>query len=401
LSWNQIVSEAQQHNPDVAIAEKNYESARFQSRGNWSVFYPQLSATASKTYAPLLGSNTALFGNDSGLIYGTSLNLSQSIFAGFHDVGRVREGNANSRQLEATLQIAQAKLLYDLRVVFAQLLTAEHQNKLAEDILKRRQSNFELVDLHYHSGSENKGSVMMTRGLLHEAELDRAQILRQIDLYRRQLANLLGREKYDDLNVVGSIETKVAPVAPDFETLARATPEMRVALMQTQVSTAQVTEARSGFYPTLDLAASVGDTGGEWLPHDSHVWSVALTVNLPFFSGGKTYYDLQSARAQRQRADFNQDNVALQTLLKLRQAHETYLNLGQHLVVDQELLEAQSTRAMIARAKYAQSLMSFDDWDLVENDLIGRQKSILERRRDLAIAAAGWYQALGSTEGLE
>ena len=38
--------------------------------------------------------------------------------------------------------------------------------------------------------------------------------------------------------------------------------------------------------------------------------------------------------------------------------------------------------ATIARGKYTTGLMTFEDWDLIENDLIAREKAALTTRRD-------------------
>jgi hypothetical protein len=52
-------------------------------------------------------------------------------------------------------------------------------------------------------------------------------------------------------------------------------------------------------------------------------------------------------------------------------------------------------RAEIARSKYNNGLLSFEDWDLIENDLINRQKALLVSVRERVTAEAGWEQARG------
>jgi outer membrane protein TolC len=53
------------------------------------------------------------------------------------------------------------------------------------------------------------------------------------------------------------------------------------------------------------------------------------------------------------------------------------------------------TRADIARTKYNNGLMTFENWDIIENDLIQRQKSFLQGQRDRVVAEAAWEQAQG------
>ena len=81
--------------------------------------------------------------------------------------------------------------------------------------------------------------------------------------------------------------------------------------------------------------------------------------------------------------------------MSLKQTHAAFVEAVERLSVDEAFLEAAITRAEIARSKYAQGLMSFEDWDRIENDLIVRQKAVLFSRRDRVTAQAAWEQAQG------
>ena len=65
------------------------------------------------------------------------------------------------------------------------------------------------------------------------------------------------------------------------------------------------------------------------------------------------------------------------------------------LKVDQSFLEAALKRSEIARSKYNNGLMTFEDWDLIENDLIARETAVLQSQKDRATAEAAWQQAQG------
>jgi hypothetical protein len=44
---------------------------------------------------------------------------------------------------------------------------------------------------------------------------------------------------------------------------------------------------------------------------------------------------------------------------------------------------------------YNNGLITFTDWDIIENDLILRQKSLLQTERDRVVAEAAWEQVQG------
>jgi outer membrane protein TolC len=82
-------------------------------------------------------------------------------------------------------------------------------------------------------------------------------------------------------------------------------------------------------------------------------------------------------------------------LVRLKQAWAGYVESEEKLKVDQAFLEAAVLRAEIARSRYNNGLMSFEDWDRIENDLIQRQKTVLQSQRDRVTAEAAWEQAQG------
>ena len=53
-------------------------------------------------------------------------------------------------------------------------------------------------------------------------------------------------------------------------------------------------------------------------------------------------------------------------------------------------------RADISRSKYNNGLTTFDDWDLIENDLINRQKDYNLKIRDRLTSEAFWEQTQGT-----
>jgi outer membrane protein TolC len=163
---------------------------------------------------------------------------------------------------------------------------------------------------------------------------------------------------------------------------------------QERSAVADVTLARSGFYPSVDVSGSVGREGEDWTP-DRDRRTVGLNLSVPLFSGGRDYYTTKSAAASLEAVSSNRDNLERQLLVRLKQAWAGYVESEEKLKVDRAFLEAATLRAEIARSRYNNGLMSFEDWDRIENDLIQRQKTVLQSQRDRVTAEAAWEQAQG------
>lgn len=91
----------------------------------------------------------------------------------------------------------------------------------------------------------------------------------------------------------------------------------------------------------------------------------------------------------------NRESVETQRISRLQQSLTNYRAAGENAKVSESLLAASTVRAQIARVKYMSGLLSFDQWDIIENELISRQKDVLQTRYDLEVAQAAWEQTLG------
>ena len=63
--------------------------------------------------------------------------------------------------------------------------------------------------------------------------------------------------------------------------------------------------------------------------------------------------------------------------------------------MQEKYLAAVEERARIAGAQYSSGLISFDDWVIIEDNLIDARKSFLNVRADALVAEATWIQAKG------
>jgi len=390
LVWETCVQEAAANNPDLRAARANMAAAGYNAKGAYSGYLPQLSAGASYTDT----SSSVTPATPSTSTYNTSVSLSQNLFAGFQDRAKIEQGAANREVSEASLAVAKAKLSQDLKVAFAGLKYAQDNVVLTDNIIRRQEENVRLVGLRFESGRENKGSLLLTKASLAQARYDNLQAQQDLVSAQAQLARVLGHSETGEVEVRGDIPLTEPGTALDFRELARQVPDYQQAAAQQKSAVAGVTLARSGLYPSLNLAGSVGRVGNDWLP-DNTQRTVGLNLIVPIYSGGKDYYATKSAVSSLEAAASNTDSTEYQLLVKLKQTYASYLESAEKLKVDQAFLDAAMARAEIAHSQYNNGLISFSDWNLIENDLIQRQKSYVQSQRDRVVAEAAWEQAQG------
>jgi len=335
MNWRESVAEASTSNPELASARSNLQAADSRIQAARSGYYPQVSAGVR--YQDNSGAAVI-----PGSAYGASATATQNLFAGFQDVARVEQ------VARSDLVAVRARISYALKLAYATLRYVQEAVTLTEAIMRRTEENLRLVQLRFEGGRENKGSLLLTRATLKQSQLDNLQSRQAIPSAQAQLARALGRADPSGLRAIDDVPVSEPPKDPDFPTLAAAVPEFRRTQAQESAARADVRINRSGFYPTLDLFGTYGREGSDWLPEDT-----------------------------------------------LKKAYAAYVEAIERVRVDEAFLEAAVTRADIARSKYDNGLMSFEDWDRIENDLIQRQKNLLASRRDRVTAEANWEQTQG------
>jgi outer membrane protein len=392
LQWNECIELARQKNSDLQIATSDLKATEELETVSVSQFYPQVAGAILANQSNRASSDL----ETSGKSYSAQMILTQNLFAGFSDLNKLRQAKANTNSLRANLQIAKAKVSWDLKQAFEALRYSEAWFKLTNEIFARREKNLRIVELRFESGRENKGSVLLSQAYHRQAQYDQLQAQHQIVSAQTQLAGVLALED-SNITLTDTIPVHNPPLnAPDFAVMVLQIPDYTQLQSQRIASEYQVEIDKSNFSPSLDLTGSSGKTDTSFFPQDNNHWNLALTLTIPLFNGGRDWATTRSAAAKAMSASQAVDSARFKILLKLKQTYQSYIESVEKAQVDQDFAKAQMVRAEISRNKYNNGLMSFEDWDTVENDLIQREKNSLTSQRDRVLREADWEQAQGT-----
>lgn len=393
LQWKDVVRKFQENNEEVQSAQQNLNSAKSDLKKSYSGYFPKISGSLVTTESDFQRGSWSRS-------YGAQLNLNQNIFAGFIDTYRVEVAQKKLNLAEVSFQNTKSMLSSELIQIFVTVLYAKKYKILTESILKRRRDNFDNVQLQFQSGRENKGSVLLSESYVEQSQYDELQAQHNKDIALEELKRILGLPPLDDVEVQpdaiykNEIENYQVASNIDFEKIVEQHPEVKMQEAQMKSSYLNYKMEQSNFYPSLDLTGNYGYTDTKFFPEPYH-WSVGLSLNIPLFDGGRDYYSTKSSYAKYLSAESEFKNKRRSILINIKSAYNTYLEAQQKEKVDLSFLKASEVRAQIARSKYKNGLMSFDDWDLIENDLILKQKTSLASQRDKIIKLAQWQQSQG------
>jgi outer membrane protein TolC len=383
LSWPEFVTKVSQANEELKAAERSLQASEYQSKGSYYNYFPQLSALISASQG-------------TADEYAVSLTATQSVFTGFQDSGKIAQSKANFEIARANLQAAKAKVSYDLKSAVADLVYAQNYVKLSQSIVERRELNLKMIQLRFDGGRENKGSFLLSKAYLEEARLGHLQAIQDLYVAQVQVAKLFGEETEDAyiLNGKMPVGEPLAEMDLDFKKLVLDTPTYKTAIAQEDLSRANLTQVEANFYPSLNLNASTSRYGATWYP-DQNKWSVGAALSLPLYNGGRDYFASRGALELLKASGLTKGSTQKDQLVKLKNFFAAYVRAVQKLKVDQAFVDAVEVREKVSRQKYNNGLSSFDDWDVIENDLINRQKSLLVSEKDRVVSEAAWEQVQG------
>ena len=384
LTWEQYVQLAQEQNPTLQAAQSQRSQALAKKSAAYQSWWPQISAGANYQK-----------GKTRTETYQLSLNASYALFQGGAGVAAIRLAKANLEQAELNYQIQASNLSYNLKAAIANLRYGENSLRLAQDIEKRRQRNLDLINLRFKGGRENKGSYLLSQAYLAQAQLD-VQIAQDNKTKAQTIvAQVAGKGEGELISVTGDLPKVEVPREINLNALTENHPAYRQAQAGFKAADAGVTSSRSSFWPTLNLTGSLGRSEDRWVPHPED-WTVGASLTWPLFKGGADYYQLKAALAERHHAKWEQKSTWQSIWENLQSAYQTFRQAQQKVKVYQAFVDAGLVRANIARTKYNNGMMTFDEWDKIESDLITNQKSLLQSQRDLTLAAAAWEKAQGT-----
>ncbi len=398
LTWHDCIKEAQKNNPELISAAAIVDQEKAAKAITASNLYPQISATASGSTTKTgsgNSSNTATPGTKDSYSYGVS--GSQLVFDGLQTINDVKGAKENIAAAKESYRYASSSVRYGLRKAFVNLLRAQELVSVSEDIVKIRRDNLVLISLRYESGLEHKGALLTAEANMAQANYELSQAKRNVDSARWQLLKEMGRDEFSQISVKGDFAvTDQAKNKPDFNVIIKDNPSVLEAAAKKNSAFFGIRSAYGAFLPELSGTISANKSSAHWPPEGSQ-WSAGLNLSMPIFEGGLKFAELDQAKALYKQRESDEKNVRNTAFVSLQETWAALQDSLENVEVSRKLLEATEERSKIAQAQYSTGFIGFDDWIIIENDLVSAKKAYLETRASALLAEANWILAKGET----
>ncbi len=393
LTWETCVSEALLAQPELFSARASLDEAEASKRIAVSSERPQLKAGLSAVQS---GSTQGSGSSASSFSY--SLSASQLLYDGGSTSSIIAGAGESVTAAQYQLSTVSSAVRLALRTAFIDLLKAQELVGLAGEIAERREKNVRLLQLRYNAGREHIGSLRRAEADMAEAAFEVAQAERALVLARSKLASALGRDQRSVVSVKGSFKASESLVStPQFSALARQNPQVQQLQAVERSARHDLDASRHAFAPELSLTSSVGKSSFDQLPVDALDWNAGFSVSIPIFEGGSGRASVAKALAALNNKAGQEQSGYLQVLDALEESWKNFQDASENVGVQKKFLEAAVERSTIANAQYSNGLISFDDWVIIEDNLVSSKKSYLNAEAELLLAEAQWMKAKGVT----
>ena len=387
LTWGACIQEAAKNHPDLIASGEEIKQSEAVKRQTASGLFPQVSASLSAQTAQSSGQETNTYG------YGVS--GTQLIFDGVKTINNLNAASENIAAAKQSFRFTSATVRFRLRCAFIDLLNSQEMSRITEEIYNIRRGNLELIVLRYESGLEHKGALLTAEADLADAQYGIAQTKRAVQVAQRDLVKEMGRKQLTPLYAQGDFQVKdSAKDEPDFELLAKNNPVWQQLVFRKRSAEFSLKSAYANFYPEITASAGASRSGDRWSPQDKQ-WDLGVNLSLPLFEGGLKIAQVSEARALVRQLEENQRSALDSSILTLQQNWAILQDALENVAVQNKALIAAQERSNIAQAQYAVGFVSFDNWTIIEDNLVKAKRGYLNAQAAALLAEAKWIQAKG------
>jgi len=390
LTWDDCVKDARKGQQELVSAREKVAQAQADKVSVLSGALLHVSGSAAAGTSKTQGQAKA-----ESRSYGVS--GSQLLFDGFKTANDVAAAEKKIRSAEYAASIVSSNVRLSLRMAFVDLVSAQENLSLVQNILTRRKLNRDLVALQYEGGRAHKGSLLTADANAAQAELDAVKAKRNLELCQRRLLKAMGRSSFVPVVVSGVLSAgEIDREKPTFEKIVEDTPLLSQLVVQKEAARLGIKSAQGSFFPKIYAEADAGRSDTTWPPERNN-WSAGFRVSIPIFQGGENAAALSKAKSLYVQTQAEEKSGKDGVIFTLAETWTQWQNAVDQAAVQEKFYEAAQQRAVIIEAQYRSGLVTFNDWTIIEDDLVNNQKALLQAKTDALLCEAAWLQAKGET----
>ena len=381
-----------EHNTDMQTALLRVDQAKAQLTAAKFSFLPSLTLSPQGTLTSTAGSKTVK-------TYELPVQASWEIDL-FGNLRNAKKGTqATLLQQQAYQQAVRSELIAGIANTYYSLLMLDEQVAISQSTLEVWKEQVRTMEARMKVGEETENAVTQARASLYELEATHNDLLRQQRETENSLCTLLGMTSRSLER--GTLDKQIFP-----ETLPTGIPvrllSRRPDIVQAEMTLANAyyttNQARSAFYPNLNLSGSAGWTNalgqavtnpGDW------ILSAVASLTQPLFNRGKLISNLRVSKDEEQIALLNYRQALLDAGQEVNDALYATESAGRSLESHRKQCRELERTVQTSEALYRTGNATYLELLTARQSLLNARLNVVTDSFTQCQAVINLYQALG------
>ena len=397
LTLQECINIALQKNPQIKIAEGNYEFNSSSLTETRSSLYPQLSFQSGLTrnggtsfIGPIVRE-----GYYNNFFYGIQAN--QLIFDFGKSYTRVSASADLKYAAEQDLISTKQNLILSTETSFFNFLQANRINEVSQEVLKQTQEHLKQAEAFYKVGRVAKYDVLVAQTDVADAKVNLISSENNIRISKLQLENILNQKIPENVKLKDNLEVNQDSIGLEsaIETSLQNRPEVISSKYRVDANKELVNSAWLANLPLINATA-----GYNWRTYAIDVpfqnsWNVGLTLSIPIFQGFALDAGIDQAKANLKSAQGSDEALVQAVKLDVQQQFSSLEEAKERIEATQSLVLQAEETLKLAEGRYNQGVGSAVEITDARVSVYNARTSYIQSLYDYQVAYVRLKRAMG------
>jgi outer membrane protein len=399
LTLNKSIEIALKNNPQIKLAEGNFDYAASNVKLARSILFPQVSFQAG--YVKNGGSffvgptsRTAYYEN-----YSLTFQLQQLIF----DFGKTYSKISASADLrDASHQdylSTKQDIILSAEIGYFNYLQAKRVRDASAEVVKQTQEHLTQAQAFYRAGTVAQFDVMKAKTDLANAKVNLISAENNVRISKLQLENVLSQKLSDNEVMIDNLETQQDSI--DINTAMNIAMNNRPELISSKLKVAAnkslLTSAWAANLPSINATGgynkrSYGFVDEYFLPS----WNIGATLSIPIFQGFALDAGVDQAHANLKISESSNDALVQNVTLEVQQQYSSLLETRESIEATRALVTQSEETLKLAEGRYKQGVGSAVEITDAQVGLYNAKTAYIQSLYQYQVAYAGLKRAMGT-----
>jgi len=398
LTLNKCIDIALNNNPQIKLAEGNYDFAASNVTLARSVLFPQVSFQAGYVKnggTTFIGptSRTAYYEN-----YSLTFQAQQLIFDFGKSTSRISAAADLRDASHQDYLSAKQDLILAAEIDYFNYLQAKRVRDASAEVVKQAQEHLYQAQAFYKAGTVAQFDVLKAQTDLANAKVNLISSENNVRISKLQLENVLSQKLSNTVVMIDNLEATQDSI--DINTAMNIAlnnrPEIISGKLKVEANKSYLTSAWAANLPSINATGgynkrSYGLVDEYFLPS----WNIGATLSIPIFQGFALNAGIDQARANLKISESFDDNLIQNVALEVQQQYSSLQETRESIEATRALVTQSEETLKLAEGRYKQGVGSAVEITDARVGLYNARTSYIQSLYSYQVAYVGLKHAIG------